>query len=48
MTRIARPNIALAIDLGDTKASFALVDDEGALLGRSKRPSREAGRAVPS
>ena len=46
MTQSARPKVALAIDLGGTKASFALVDEHGVLLTRSKRPSREAGRAV--
>lgn len=38
---------ALAIDLGGTKASFAVVDPTGAVLSRIKRPSHENGAAVP-
>jgi glucokinase len=39
--------VAVAIDLGGTKASFAVVDSSGAVLSRSKRPSHEGGTAVP-
>ncbi len=38
--------MALAIDLGGTKASFAVVDPGGAVRARSKRPSHEGGAAV--
>ncbi len=37
---------ALAIDLGGTKASFAVVDSQGAVLSRSKRPSHEGGTVL--
>lgn len=36
----------LAVDLGGTKASFAVVDATGRVRSRSKRPSHEGGRAV--
>jgi glucokinase len=36
----------LGIDLGGTKTTLALVDGAGAVLARSKRPSREAGRPL--
>jgi glucokinase len=36
----------LAIDLGGTKASFAVVDSQGAVLSRSKRPSHEGATAI--
>jgi glucokinase len=39
--------VVVAIDLGGTKASFAVVDASGAVLSRSKRPSHEGGTAVP-
>jgi predicted NBD/HSP70 family sugar kinase len=39
--------VALAIDLGGTKASFAVVDATGAVLSRIKRSSHEGGAAVP-
>ena len=35
---------ALAIDLGGTKAAFAVIDSDGAVLARAKRPSHEGGR----
>jgi glucokinase len=38
--------VALAIDLGGTKVAFAVVDSDGAVLSRSKRPSHEGGMAV--
>jgi glucokinase len=38
--------IALAIDLGGTKASFALVDSSGAVRSRLKRSSRPGGVAI--
>ena len=38
--------MALAIDLGGTKASFAVIDSKGAVLSRSKRPSHEGGATV--
>jgi glucokinase len=38
---------ALAIDLGGTKASFAVIDGEGRILARSKRPSHEGSDAAP-
>jgi len=38
--------VALAIDLGGTKASFAVIDASGAVLARTKRPSHENGAAV--
>ena len=38
--------IALAIDLGGTKASFAVVDSSGAIRSRLKRPSRPGGSAI--
>jgi glucokinase len=38
--------VALAIDLGGTKASFAVIDDQGSVRGRSKRPSHDGGAAV--
>jgi glucokinase len=37
---------ALAIDLGGTKASFAVVDSQGTVLSRSKRPSHEGGTVL--
>jgi glucokinase len=36
----------LAIDLGGTKASFAVIDPAGAVRSRTKRPSHEGGAAV--
>ena len=36
----------LAIDLGGTKASFAIIDSAGAIRSRSKRPSHEGGSVV--
>ena len=36
----------LAIDLGGTKASLAVVAPDGTVLARARRPSREAGRAL--
>ena len=36
----------LAIDLGGTKVSFAVIDSGGAVLSRSKRPSHEGDTAV--
>ena len=39
--------VALAIDLGGTKASFAVIDPTGAVLARTKRPSHENGAALP-
>ena len=38
--------LALAIDLGGTKAAFAVVDSDGAVLSRSKRASHDGGEAV--
>ncbi len=40
------PRVALAIDLGGTKASFAVIDSQGAVRARTKRPSHEGGAAV--
>jgi glucokinase len=37
---------ALAIDLGGTKAAFAIIDGEGHIVSRSKRPSHDGGAAV--
>ena len=37
---------ALAIDLGGTKAFFAIIDSAGAIRSRSKRPSHEGGTAL--
>jgi predicted NBD/HSP70 family sugar kinase len=37
---------ALAIDLGGTKASFAIIDSAGAIRSRAKRPSHEGGTAL--
>jgi glucokinase len=37
---------ALAIDLGGTKAAFAVVDGEGRIVCRTKRPSHEGGAAL--
>jgi len=37
---------ALAVDLGGTKAAFAVIDSDGVVLSRSKRPSHEGGRTV--
>ena len=34
------------MDLGGTKASFAVIDSNGVVLSRSKRPSREGGTAL--
>jgi glucokinase len=36
----------VAIDLGGTKASLAVIDPEGAVRARAKRPSREGGVAL--
>ena len=36
----------LAIDLGGTKVSIAVVDSDGAVRARTKRPSHEGGTAV--
>ena len=36
----------LAIDLGGTKTSFAVIDPDGRVRARSKRPSHEAGAAM--
>ena len=36
----------LAVDLGGTKVSFAVIDSNGAVLSRSKRPSHEGGTVV--
>jgi glucokinase len=36
----------LAIDLGGTKASFAVIDADGAVRARTKRPSHEDGVAL--
>jgi glucokinase len=36
----------LALDLGGTKVSFAVIDSGGAVLSRSKRPSHEGDAAV--
>jgi len=36
----------LAIDLGGTKVAFAVIDSDGTVLSRSKRPSHEGGAAV--
>jgi glucokinase len=36
----------LAIDLGGTKVSIAVVDSDGAVRARTKRPSHEGGMAV--
>jgi glucokinase len=36
----------LAIDLGGTKASFAVIDETGGILARSKRPSHAGGTAA--
>jgi glucokinase len=38
--------VVLAIDLGGTKASFAVIDAEGAVRARRNRPSHEGGAAV--
>jgi glucokinase len=38
--------VVLAIDLGGTKVSFAVVDAAGAVRARTKRPSHEGGAAV--
>jgi glucokinase len=38
--------VALAIDLGGTKASFAVVDPSGGVLARTKRSSHEGGTAL--
>jgi glucokinase len=38
---------AIAIDLGGTKTSVAVVDAAGQIFSRAKRPSRENGRALP-
>ncbi|HVR71006.1 MAG TPA: ROK family protein [Vicinamibacteria bacterium] len=37
---------ALAIDLGGTKAAFAVVDAEGRILARTKRPSHDGDAAL--
>ncbi len=44
MTQGDRP--VLAVDLGGTKASFAVIDADGAVRARTKRPSHEGGVAV--
>jgi glucokinase len=36
----------VAIDLGGTKASFAVIDPDGAVRARTKRPSHEGGLAL--
>jgi glucokinase len=36
----------LAIDLGGTKASFAVIEPDGGVRARTKRPSHEGGAAV--
>ena len=36
----------LAIDLGGTKVAFAVIDTDGTVLSRSKRPSHEGGTAL--
>jgi glucokinase len=38
--------IVVAIDLGGTKASFAVIDEHGTIRARAKRPSHEAGAAL--
>ncbi len=38
--------VVLAIDLGGTKASFAVIGPDGVVRSRSKRPSHEGGAAV--
>jgi glucokinase len=38
--------VVLAIDLGGTKTSFAVIDSDGVVRSRSKRPSHESGTAV--
>jgi glucokinase len=40
------PAVALAIDLGGTKASFAAIDAGGLVRARSQRPSHEGGLAL--
>src|SRR5215467_1608828 len=37
----------LAVDLGGTRAAFAVVEREGRILARAKHPSQSGGRAVP-
>jgi glucokinase len=37
---------ALAIDLGGTKAAFAVIDEQGHILARTRRPSHEGGTAA--
>ena len=37
----------LAIDLGGTKASFAVINSDGVVRARTKRPSHEGGTAIP-
>jgi glucokinase len=37
----------LGIDLGGTKTALAVVDQTGRVLARARRPSHEAGRALP-
>jgi glucokinase len=48
MTNTGAPKlpIALAIDLGGTKVSVAVIDSDGVVRSRSKRPSHEGGAAV--
>jgi len=41
-----RGDKALAIDLGGTKVAFAVIDSDGTVLSRSRRPSHEGGTAV--
>ena len=40
-------DLSLAIDLGGTKAAFAVIDAGGSLRARSKRVSRPRGKAIP-
>ena len=44
MTQGERP--VVAIDLGGTKASLAVIDPDGAVWARTKRPSHEGGVAL--
>jgi glucokinase len=47
MSAAPEPRRAIAIDLGGTKTSVAVVDAAGQVLSRAKRASRENGRALP-
>lgn len=38
--------LSLAVDLGGTKVAFAVIDSDGRVRARSKRPSHEAGAAL--